>query len=171
MDFGSLAKVEYVPEWHGNRKLAGKERLALKISPMRAMDVLHDGTVEDIYAWRDRLDVSTEAAEALRHATPSQLRLLRVVIAHTSELKGFVFGGKALADPAEVWPRLGLGAQDLLFEVYGQVGKTASLTEDEVGNSDSPSAGSATPTTTSAPDVAEGESQGSASTKAAATAR
>ena len=130
MDLGSITETEYVPEWNGNRDLPEGERLSLKIVPLRAMDVLHDGTVEDIYSWRDRLkDVSAEAWQALASATPSQLRLLRVVITHTKNLKGFKFGDEAVSAPIEVWPRLSARAWPLAIEVHRHPVSVSNLTE------------------------------------------
>ena len=165
MELGGLTQFRYVPEWRDNRKAPEGERLSLTVMRLRAIDVLNDDDDEDVRRWRDEQEVTEEAREVLDAAPISTLRLLRVCSRNTKDLQGFRFGGKEVAAPLEAYLRLRFDANALLVEILQTINRTATMSEDELGNFVSLSDGSATPATESAPGAAEGEPPASADTK------
>jgi|GEM_PF-6483822 len=165
MELGGISRISYTPKWNDNRDLPEGERLSLVILPPTAADVLQSGDSEDIYAWRDDLAASERARGVLRGATPSTLRRLRLLITCTTDLRNFTFDGEPVTDPVEVWTRLSVNAWELALEVYGEIDRVSTLTEEQAGNSDSPSDGASSNKTDSATGVEEGAPRKSASTK------
>ena len=169
MELGGLTEFRFVPEWNGNRALPKGERLSLTVIRLRAFDVLNDDGDEDVRRWCDEQEVTDAARQALDKAPVSTLRMLRVCASHTKDLEGFTFGGEKVTAPLEAFARLPFSANDLLLEVLRTINRTATMSEDELGNFVSLSDGSASPTTASATGAAEGDPQDDADTKEAAT--
>ncbi len=169
MELGGIAEFRYVPEWNGNREAPDDERLSLTVKRVKAAQILNDDTDADIERWRDTRNISKAARDTLLQMPISVLRNIRVCVNHTKDLQGFLFDGEEVTDPLEAFCRLNFGADDLLLEILSTINKTATMSEDELGNFASLSDGSATPTTESATGAVEGDNQANADTTEVAT--
>lgn len=173
MKIGAVNRFRYEPEWNGNRDLPEGERIGVTIHALRAIDVLLDTTDEDLRHWREEVACPADLKDELMAVPLSTLRLLRLCVNHTTEIRGFEFEGlkEPVTDPLEAFLRLPYGADTLLAEIVTEINRASTLSEDDLGNSESPSAGTPTPTTGSATGAEEGDDPESADTTKEATAQ
>jgi len=159
VELGGISEFRFTPKWKGNDQLPEDQRLSLTIKRLRAIDVLQDISDDEAFAWRDEAfkrwikktgdGVTFKGyAEGLDKIDPTTLRILRTVISHVDNLRGFLFDGKEVTDPTEVFVRLPMPAgedqrENLMLEVFNVIGETSNMTGDELKNFDSPSDGTA----------------------------
>lgn len=112
MELGGLRWIRLVPEFGGNRDLPEAEQLSLEIERMRTAEVMAaaGSDLGKNEAWlkseaMKRWVEDPEFGPLIRQYDRPTLAVFRQFVEHTRGFRNFVFEGREVTDPAEIFLR------------------------------------------------------------------